>query len=652
MLRLDIKRDLIKFVASALVLLALSCTGDQVQYTATPTLPPAPTSTPLPTQMPVAAATPTSSPIASPTPVVEPTATDTPEPTATSTVVPSPTPTAAPPTSEPTEKSDIPTPEPVIPTATSTPTPPTPTPLPQVVPVEGNRGGVIKLSIPESPPHQDIHRSVSPILAGWGPGIAYSRIFRFRWIAPDDGHADISPLARRYDPSESVSAYEIICDLCEEWHFKDDTTLRIVLRSDVHWHNLEPVNGRPFKASDIVFSLTRLQDPSLANSPLLNSVAEVRAIDDMTLEIQTHIPDSELLEKLADARASVVAPEVVAIQEDLVRGPTIGTGPWMIDMFDSDFMRFRSNPDYFHPNLPLADGIDISVVPEIETRISALRVGISDFAQTPVDQLISAVERFPELRWRSTHDAATGIEVAFNANREPLNDIALRQAIMKSWDPHSLIEEVHHGQSFISAGLPLSDPRWLLTREDVSGYFNDIQAARTLMQDKAISQTDLLTITVGEYGDAYLETANWLAAAMHSIGIIAGIQRVPTRHFGDEVWVGGDYDVFVGAPPLITSATSMLFSVHHSEGPWRSTGYKNIDLDDLIVSQTTRLDPEVRREELLQIQHAIFDGAHRFNAAAKVSHWMWWSHLHNVAPNSYRADSFWLARIWISDRVK
>ena len=630
------------------VLFTLSCTGDEDANT--PTVPPLPTSTPTPTETTVP--TPTPVPPSVPTLVVEPTATNTPEPTATSTVAPSPTPSVAPPTPVPTEKPDTPTPESVTPAATPTSAAPTPTPLPLMLPVERDRGGVLKLSIPEPPPHQDIHRSVSPILAGWGPGIAYSRIFRFRWIAPDEGHLDTSALDHRYDPSESVSAYEIICDLCEEWSFTDDVTLRVVLRQDVRWHNVEPANGRPLTASDVVFSLTRLQDPLLANSQLLNTVAGVRAIDDLTFEIETHVPDSELLEKLADSRASIVAPEVVAIQGDLVRGPTVGTGPWVIDRFDNDFMRFRANTDYFHSDLPLVDGLDVSIVPEMETRVSALRVGLTDLAQSPVDQLIAAVERFPDLRWRSTHDAAAGIEVAFNTNRKPLDDIGLRRAIMKAWDPLSLIDEVHHGQSFVSAGLPLNDPGWLLTEGDTSGYFNDIETARILMQSKTISADDLLTITVGEYGDAYLQTANWLAAAMRSIGILGNIERVPTRHFGDVVWVGGDYDIYVGAPPLITSATSTLFSTHHTEGPWRSTGYVDSNLDELIATQTTRMDNEMRRQDLLKIQHSIFDGAHRFNAAAKVSHWMWWSHIHNVAPNTYRADSFWLTRIWFSDRVK
>ena len=528
-----------------------------------------------------------------------------------------------------------------------------PTATPPMEPVRGERGGVINLAVPQPAPNQDIHRSVSPILSGWGPGIAYSRLFRYRWISPDEGNMDIQPFETRYDPSSSVSAYEIKCDLCESWSLEDDLTLRVKLKNNIRWQYVAPLSGRDFDASDVVYSLDRLSNRSFPNSRLLNTVSEVIAEDDRTVVIRTAVPDAEILEKLADARAAIVAPEAVDVQGDLIRGPTVGTGPWILDEFSSFSMVFIANPDYHIRELPLADGLRISVIPDEQTRIISLRTGQLDLVESPADRLIEAVERFPDLRWRSVHDAAAGVEIALNSNRAPFSDISVRRAVMKAWDPYELIDDIHYGQSFVGAGLPLTHPTWLLPQSEVLEYFNDVEAARLLIaSNEDLATTDEVVVTVGEYGDAYVESAISLADTMTSIGIDARVERVPTRVFGDDVWIGGDYDVYVGAAPPQSSVTSMLFSIHHTEGPWRSTGYKSPDLDALIELQTVEFDAARRREYLLDIQRLIFDGAHRFNVAAQVSHWVWWSHLHNVAPNSNRADGFWLTRLWFTDRVK
>ena len=56
--------------------------------------------------------------------------------------------------------------------------------------------------------------------------------------------------------------------------------------------------------------------------------------------------------------------------------------------------------------------------------------------------MIPAIERFEELRWDQSHDPSAGIEVAFNTSRQVLDSQPLRHAILKSWDPISLIDSV------------------------------------------------------------------------------------------------------------------------------------------------------------------------------------------------------------------
>ncbi len=661
---------------TALAFTALACQADELTPTPTPTTvaTTTPTNTPSPTEAPHEPTTaPTNTPI--PPTSAPPTATPQPE-----TVVKTTAPTVAPPTETPTPvpptataEVATPAPEPTVPpTPTTTPTavPPTPTPTPKPepivtadptavptepvkpLPIEGLRGGTIKVAVPGAPPHQDIHKSVSPILAGWGPGIAYSRLFRYRWLKPNEPNSGVDQLSSRYDPTTSTSAHEIVCDLCVNWQFDGETTLSIKLRPNINWQETNPGLGRDLAAADVVYSINRLTDPQMANSHLTNTIAQARAVGDNTVEIDLTLPDAEIFDKLSDARAAIVAPETVNLNGDLTQGPTIGTGPWVMESFERSGMSFRANERYYIPELPLLDGINVSIIEDEQTRITVLRTGQLDLIQPDLPDLLAATERFDELRWTRSHDPATGIEVAFNTTRNYLTNKLFREAVLYAWNPQGLIDDLHNGQSFISAGLPLYNPEWLLPAPEVDAFFNDRTKVLSLLEDANLPGGIFVNIRVGEFGDEYIATALSLAEAMNQLGAIASVEAVSTRTFGEDIWNEGDYDVYVGAPPPLTSATSALFAIHHSGGPWNTTGYSTAELDALIEHQTVEIDPLARGELMLEIQREIFRGAHIFRPAASVSHWLWWSHLRNVAPSTYRADSTWLSRLWLADRVR
>ena len=654
---------------------ALACQADEPTPTPSPVPTIAPTSSPIPTEAPPEPTTPpTNTPI--PPTIAPSTATPQPEifvkPTAPTVVAPTETPASIPPTETPEVATPAPEPTAIKPTPTATPTPvsPTPTPTPKPEPtvtasptavpeepvkppsIDGLRSGTIKIAVPGAPPHQDIHKSVSPILAGWGPGIAYSRLFRYRWLNPDEPNYGVDELSTRYDPTTSTSAHEIICDLCESWELVDDTTLSIKLRPDVHWQETNPGLGRDLTAADVGYSINRLTDPQIANSHLVNTVAQARPLGDDTVEIDLTLPDAEIFDKLADARASIVAPETVNLNGDLTQGPTIGTGPWVLESFNRTDMSFRANERYYNPDLPLLDGIIVVIIEDDQTRTTSLRTGQLDLIQPDLPDLVTAVERFDELRWTRSHDPAAGIEVAFNTTRSHLTNRFFRKAVLYAWDPNGLIDDLHNSQSFISAGLPIYNPEWLLPAYEIETFFNDQTKVFSLLEYIDLPRGTIVNIRVGEFGDKYIATAVSLADAINRLGAIASVETVSTRTFGEEIWIEGNYDIYVGAPPPLTSATSALFATHHSGGPWNTTGYSTAALDALIESQAVEFDPLVRGEAMREIQREIFSGAHIFRPAASVSHWLWWSHLQNVAPTTYRADSTWLSHLWLRDRVR
>jgi peptide/nickel transport system substrate-binding protein len=487
----------------------------------------------------------------------------------------------------------------------------------------------------------DPHLTVASGLLSWGAGQAYSRVFKFETDA------------------KSRSSV-VVCDLCSSWSQPDPLTFSIQLRTDVKWHNLPPLNGRPLTAQDVVFSLKRQATANYPNAALLSNIAEFTARSEHEVFIRLNSPDSETLEKLADSHSRIVAPEAVEVNGDLRRGPTVGTGPWIVSEALADVTRLIANPDYYNDDLPYLDGLDIQVVPAPSTRAAAMRTKVLDLAQVNFDDVANARERFEEIQWRGVENPAAGVEIMMNTARSPMDKAAVREAMMLTWPAGNPLRIPGFsgildgfGRPGVSLGLPLLQAGSLLATDKYLSLFGPGDDARdkanTLLSSAGLKPTDNVVIKVGEYGQQYIDQANEMAEGLASVGIRTEVERISTRKFGDEVWIGGDYDIAVGSPPPISGTTSYLFSVHHSDGPWNTTGYADPELDRLIEAQAQEYDAEKRSELLLEIQRRILAGSHRFIASTRTTYWMFWDYVNDFEPFSPRGDTDFLTKVWLTN---
>ena len=493
------------------------------------------------------------------------------------------------------------------------------------------RGGTLRFAVPEGPPHTDPHLTVSSGLLTWGTGQSYSRLFKF----------DLNN-----------GGPVVVCDLCSSWTLSTPITLNIKLRGDINWQDIPPLNGRTVTAQDIVFSLKRQATNEYPNASLLSSVAEFTAIGDSDIVIRLLTPDSEILEKLADSHSRIVAPEVVKANGDLRRGPTIGSGPWITTESQADVTRLIVNPSYYG-DIPYLDGLDIQVMPGQGTRVAGMRSKILDVAQADWSLISDATEKFEEIEWIGISNSAAGIEIAMNTARTPIDRQDVRKAMMLAWDPliaDLMQEDATENEDYpsISLGLPLLNPDWQLSTTDLGNRFNDPKQASTILSSTKGVPAEGLTIKVGEYGSEYIDMAQHMVEELTSAGIQTKLERVSTRTFGDEVWVNGNYDIFVGAPLPISSTTGYLFAIHHADGPWNTTGYSNPEIDRLITAQAEEYRPDKRAQILLEIQQKILGGSHRFIIKKRSTYWMWWDYVENFNPMTPRGDSHFLTQVWLS----
>lgn len=489
-------------------------------------------------------------------------------------------------------------------------------------------GGALRIAVPEGPAHFDVQREASPALITWGPGLVYSRLFHF-------------PAG----PGVETPSSAVECDLCTGWEMPDPTMLRVFLRDDVRWHDAAPVAGRELRASDVVFSYGRQATPGWANSGLLRNVETVEAAGDRVVEIALRRADAEILESLADGHSKIVAPEAVAASGDLFEGPNIGTGPWIWRETTSARSLFDANLDYHRPGQPQADALEVAYLSE-DTRLAALLTGVVDISQLDEPRLGDALARDESLRSVAVMQPGAGLELAFNTSRGALASIEVRRALFGAIRPWATAGEIWGDGAFVSVGLPVPERSWLIDEAEMRGYFAPLPSTAEPIAD--VPDGARVEIAVGLFDDRYVEYARSLADAASELGLSPVVREVTTRVFGDEIWFGGDFDIFVGAQPPVASLSDYLLAVYHSRGAWNTTRHYSPELDDLIEEQAVELDPAVRRTLVIEIQRQILASAHRFAPASRVARWVYSSRVDGFYPNTVRGENLFLASVQLS----
>ena len=517
-----------------------------------------------------------------------------------------------------------------LPTATSAPMPAEEPPQTDAGNID-RYGGTLNLVSRSGIRHQDVHLDVSAALAAWGPGIAYSRLMRFK------SGADVAL------PSLAVE-----CELCADWTMVDDTTFEFKLRDDVAWQNLPPVNGRRLVASDIAFSYARQREEGAPNAPLLHIIDAVEAPSGDTLRIGIQAADADFMSALADGRSKVVAREAVALNGELRAGPTIGSGAWILVETQSDAVHiFERNADYFERDAPYVDRLRIQVIADAGTAYAAFRVGGVDVHRLQPGEWADFREQQPGASMLEYEEIGTGLEVAFNATAPPFDDVRVRQAAMLATRPWDAIADIWQGAARLSQGMPLARADWRLPDAEMRGYFGHPARAIRLLADAGAALPLDVVISVGDFDAPYLLHAERIADEMRAVGFAPQLDVVNRRRFGEEVWFGGEYEMFAGPTAPVSSPNGYMLAALSGKGTWNTTGHRDAALDALIEAQAQEYDGDLRAKLAREAQRLALQNGYRHMPAAAVSLWAWWPRVQGFHPNFAGLEYSHWARVWL-----
>jgi len=404
--------------------------------------------------------------------------------------------------------------------------------------------------------------------------------------------------------------------LATEWSQPSATTWRFKLRPNVKFHD-----GSTLTADDVVFSAQRARGPGSNINTKLATVKEVRAIDPLTVEIETTVPNPILIQEITDwyimskawaeKNNAVQSADLTKKEENYATRNAMGTGPFMLKSREADVRTVLvPNPSWWDKPEHNLTEVQFSVIANDATRVAALLSKQVDMIYTvpPQDtarigqQAEHRVIQGPELRsiflyMDQSRDELLKSDVK---GKNPFKDVRVRRAFIQAVDIETIKTRVMRGQS---------TPVGLLVGPGINGYDKaldtrppfDVEAAKKLLADAGYPNG--FSVTIDCPNDRYVNDeaiCQAVAAMLARINVKVNVNAQTRQLYFAEV-LGPKYNTSFGMLGWTAStydSHNTLFNIMGTRkdrrGQFNLGGYSNAKLDELTDKAQIEIDREKR----------------------------------------------------------
>lgn len=400
----------------------------------------------------------------------------------------------------------------------------------------------------------------------------------------------------------------LIPDLAESWTVSEDgRQYAFTLRPGLTFHN-----GDTLTSADVKYTYERTTNPDFA-SPHANKLQLIDSFetpDDLTVALTLSAPFAPFLAVACTrgpGRALTPVPKR-AVEEmgDEQFGITpVGSGPFMVvpeSVKVGSGMQLAAFEGW-HGGRPYLDTIDIQLIPEPSSGVSALEAGDIDLIDpapaTLFEQLVSnpdvIVVEGPSTSWRG---------VVMNYARPPWDNIDARMAVSKAIDRQAMVDTAFFGLAIPAVGAIAPAFGWAyLPPDQVENpqAFN-LEEAKALAEKAGIVGARPIIISSEEIGQRPTEV---LRTALVDIGLDPQVDFQQAATF-NERWQAGDYDMFLHGSVVDADPDDGHWNIFYSEGPWNTYGYKSEAADALLVA-TRETSDQAERARLFQELQGILE---------------------------------------------
>jgi len=381
-------------------------------------------------------------------------------------------------------------------------------------------------------------------------------------------------------------------DLAESFKVAENGGLEFKLRQGVKFHD-----GSTMTSDDVKFSFERLLDDK-APSPNKSKVSAISAIDTpdpLTVRLQTKEPFAPLLTFLANARTGtqVVPRKVVQADPTGFGRKPCGTGAYMLKTWNpNQALRFAAHTEYFVPGLPTIGTVDVPLIAEETSGVTALLGHQVDLTSTAPFADVPELAKRQDIKVLRQAGLNTRF-ISLNNRKPPFDDVHFRRAVSLAFDRNVLIRVVLFGEGVATSGLipPSLKASYDPTPKPLTTY-NPQRAKEELAKSKYQAGTAATMLTWG--AGWWKRIAEVIAAQVNQT---LGTQFTVEVNEANTVFSrlkSGDYQCSVWGWLGMIDPDEYSYDILHSQG-WRNFAYySNPKLDELLVAARRELDAAKR----------------------------------------------------------
>ncbi len=275
----------------------------------------------------------------------------------------------------------------------------------------------------------------------------------------------------------------------------DKLTWRLTLRTGLLWHD-----GERVRAVDCVASLARWMKRDGFGQRIAQQLAEMRAVDDLTLELRLTKPFAPLPYALGQGSCFMMPERMAKTDAFQQINEYVGSGPFKFvrDEWVSGsravYARFdkylpRDEPASFTAGGKRAyvDRVEWVVMPDPATAAAALQTGEVDWVEQPLSDLLPVLRKAPGVVVENVDLlGAIGI-IRFNHLQAPFDNPKLRRALLPAIEQSSYLAAIMGGETALARdgvgvftlGTPLANDEGL---KALTGS-RDLELARRLVKE-------------------------------------------------------------------------------------------------------------------------------------------------------------------------
>lgn len=498
--------------------------------------------------------------------------------------------------------------------------------------VEGGGSGVVSTGTAAPTADANVKRGGEVILSG---GDLQKLDFQATISTPTQ-YASSLVFSRlvRYDPYTGANDYGIIPDLAESWEATAEK-VTFHLKRGVKWPNVEPLNGREFVASDVVYSYERVATDSaeFVHGYKLAPVASMETPDDYTVVMNLARPAAGLLSDLASGQGMGLVPREIIEADGNLDSRWVGTGPFMLEGWEQGTrIRFVRNPDYHEDGYPYADSIEWRFITDASTNLANFVAGQLHYYALPSLEAKQQVESSTDAQIQMFANLG-GTHKMFNVRADGPNpalaDVRVRQAMDYALNRQDILDFVLGGDGNIAGPvMPVGFGEWSLSPEEIKEiHAENVDEAMKLM---AAAGIDSLKV-VNDYANTSSfseDEGPIMQQQLARIGIdLELLPQERTVYLQSQVDGAFEFQgIGMGGYP---DPDNFLYPVFHSTGTKNYGGVNDPELDARIEEQQGILDHQERVQFIQNLDRDWKKYLYRIYTVYPNTHQAWSSEIVN-----------------------